>query len=234
MSLNPEIKILFFIVVVTITSYGLEIFYPGLINSGSFMALITLLVGSFAIYLYLKQKQDYKRDAANIILMEIRNAEDCIERVKSTKFIDQNKVLLLNHAWSKYNYLFINDFDRDEWDTVSNFYNQCRLYDEAVKQLKNIGPLQIEQKVGYVQKTLVDLAKEFSEKKFSENKEENEEIIKAYDDKKKKFLDKVEKESYIFPPSQPITDATEHLANIEKITTSTIGMKLKKIAGVKN
>ena len=47
------------------------------------MATTTLVVGGVAIYLYIKQKVDFKRDAASIILMEIRQAEKEIERIKT-------------------------------------------------------------------------------------------------------------------------------------------------------
>ena len=50
------------------------------LNSNFFIALTTLLVGSFAIFLYLKRKNDFKREAANILLMEIRNAEQMIDK----------------------------------------------------------------------------------------------------------------------------------------------------------
>lgn len=39
------------------------------------IGLITLVVGLSAIYLYLKQKVDSKRDIAKLILQEIRYAE---------------------------------------------------------------------------------------------------------------------------------------------------------------
>jgi hypothetical protein len=42
------------------------------------IGLITLIVGLSAIYLYLKQKADSKRDIAKLILQEIRYAEQQI------------------------------------------------------------------------------------------------------------------------------------------------------------
>lgn len=42
------------------------------------IGVITLVVGFLAIYLYLKQKADAKRDIAKLILQEIRYAEQQI------------------------------------------------------------------------------------------------------------------------------------------------------------
>lgn len=36
-------------------------------------------------------------------------------------------------SWSVYRYLFVRDFDRDEWDTISEFYHKCQLIDSAVQ-----------------------------------------------------------------------------------------------------
>ncbi len=36
-------------------------------------------------------------------------------------------------SWSKYKYLFVRDFDRDERDIIFGFYEQCNTYDETVK-----------------------------------------------------------------------------------------------------
>lgn len=191
-------------------------------NSNFFLALIALLVGIFAIGLYIKQKRDYKKDAANIILMEVRNAESSIANIKSTRFIDYNKLLLSNNSWAKYSYLFIKDLDRDEWDVINNFFNQCKLYDESIKQLKNSLPLQIEQKANHIQKTLVDLAREF----FQDQE--------GYKDRRDKFLKIIESEPYWFKPSQPQNEVMRSLDNINYISTTTIGAKLKKIAGIRN
>jgi len=49
---------------------------PSFFNSN--IGVVTLLVGLFAIYLYLKQKKDYKKNAAKLILQEVRYAEQKI------------------------------------------------------------------------------------------------------------------------------------------------------------
>lgn len=190
-------------------------------NSNFFIALITLLVGSFAIYLYIKQKRDYKRDAANIILMEIRYAEKTINDMKINGVVISLNMesLLPSNSWFKYNHLFIKNFDRDELDLVNNFYNQCSTIDSALMQLSV--SKQIEQKSGFIQQGLIQIAKDA--------------ISEAdYDNKKKNFLKIIEKEPYVFPPGAPIKTIKKGLSNLATITTTTVGSKLKRIAKIAN
>ena len=53
-------------------------FFHSFVNSSFFLALVTFFVGGIAIFLYLIQKINKKRDASRIILQEIRRAEDII------------------------------------------------------------------------------------------------------------------------------------------------------------
>jgi hypothetical protein len=48
------------------------------------LGAVTFVVGFLAIYLYLKQRRDRKRDAASLILQEIRYAEQQIRNAKIT------------------------------------------------------------------------------------------------------------------------------------------------------
>lgn len=48
-------------------------------NSSFFIALVTLATGLFAFRLYFQKNKDIKKDAANILLLEIQNAERQLE-----------------------------------------------------------------------------------------------------------------------------------------------------------
>lgn len=190
-----------------------------LLDSSFFIALITLLVGSFAIGLYITQKRDYKRDSASIILMEIRHAEQVIDRMKASgiEISNATHILLPTNNWAKYNYLFIKDLDRDELDLINNFYNQCSVIDNALSQMSI--SKQLEQKGSYIHNILVLIAKDA--------------ISKAdFDNKKNNFLELIQKETYVFRPNAPITTIIQGLNSLAGITTSTAGNKLKKIARI--
>ena len=109
-------------------------------NSNFFIAIIALIVGGFAIGLYIVQKKDYKRDVANIILMEIRRAERVSDQIKLSgiRISENMENLLPTNNWVGNNYLFIRDLDRDELDLVNNFYNQCSIIDSSLSQMSNL------------------------------------------------------------------------------------------------
>lgn len=189
-------------------------------NSNFFVGLITLIVGGVAIFIYIKQKRDQKRDAANIILMEIRYAEKLIERFTAGGIVMdlQNKIIPTNN-WYKYNYLFVQDLDIDEIDQLNNFYNQCSLIDKSIEQL-NINK-QLEQKSQAIHQVLIQLAKESIG---------NEAVYVLNRDV---FLNIVNREIYVFRPDAPTKTIDNAMANIRFIMTSTVGAKLKNIAGIK-
>lgn len=191
-------------------------------DSNFFVAVIAAIVGTSAIYLYITQKNDKKRDAANIVLMEIRHAEKMIDQIRGGGTIEMLQTLLLTNKWSKYNYLFIEDLDRDELDLINNFYNQCSLIDNSLTQLSI--SYQLKQKSDHIHNALADLAIE--EIKLSGN-------LETFQIKAQKFLQIMENFGYKFNPLDPQQKIISALGNIQKITTSPAGNTLKKIAKLK-
>lgn len=195
-----------------------EFFYSNLFES-----IIVLFVGTFAIGLYIWQKRDFKNGIASIILVEIRNAEQSILTVRNrgldNALNSNDKLLLPNNSWTKYNYLFINDFDVDEWYSINNFINNCLSYDDLLKYYKEDIPYQIRQKEKYIQKKLVDL----SAKKF--NKEG------SYEKRRLEFINKINIENFTFNPNYHSQEILKVILNLDTgLSTSSVGVKLKQIA----
>lgn len=197
-----------------------------LVNSNLFLAATAFLVGTFAIYLYISQKNNYKQDAANIILMEIRHAESIIDQIKKSESIEASQILLPTNNWSKYNYLFIKDLDRDELDLVNNFYNQCELINKSLSQLSISS--QLEQKSNAIHSALVQLAMEESKLSADDNVNRT-----NFNYKKERFLNIIHFDGYAFQPDLPRNKIIKTLICIDKITTSSAGNKLKRIAKLK-
>lgn len=40
-------------------------------------------------------------------------------------------------VWSKYSHIFSKDFDNDEWEAVSNFFQNAKLLNAAVKKSRD-------------------------------------------------------------------------------------------------
>jgi len=191
------------------------------LNSNFFLALTTAIVGAVAIFLYIKQKKDKKRDAANIILMEIRKAEQIINNYKKHGVVigvTMNKILNQN-SWNRYNYLFINYLDRDELDLINNFYATCSKLDNTIEQLDTSH--QLREKSNAVHSTLSLIAKDA--------------ISKAdFQDKKSKYLGNILEDGFSFNANALIDSVTKELSSLGFVTTTTVGAKLKKIAKLKN
>ncbi len=228
MKIDKSYNPLFIITAVVIIPVTLALMFFHELESNYIIAYVTFLVGSSAIYLYIKQKDDKKRDSASILLMEIRNAEKIIDQIKGGNIVlNQFDIKLLSsNSWNKYNYLFIEDFDRDELDLVNNFYIQCSIIDNYLHQI-NINT-QLRQKSSYIHKTLVELS--MTESQLSLNQESNK---VSYDIKRDNFIKMISSEGYSFIPDAAKNAIDKALRNIRYVTTSSAGNKLKKIAKLK-
>jgi len=114
------------------------------LNSNFFLALTTLVVGGFAIYLYLKQKEDRKRDAAKLILQEIRYAEQKIRKYREVKSYKLYDKLLPTNSWNDNIHLFIKELKETEIDLISDFYAKASYIDtliNIISQQKNNPPI---------------------------------------------------------------------------------------------
>lgn len=106
-----------------------------ILDSQFFVALITLFVGSVAYLIYLKQKNDFRKDAANLILQEIRYAEQKIREVREkndNKFHLADKLLPTNN-WNKNIHLFISELEENQIDIISKFYSRVTFIDHLIR-----------------------------------------------------------------------------------------------------
>lgn len=103
-------------------------------NSNFFIAATTIFVGGFAVYLYKKQQNDGKKDAAKLIVQEIRYAE---QQIRNARMLAENNYYLANKllptsSWHKNIHLFINDLKESQIDLISQFYSQAKYLDEVI------------------------------------------------------------------------------------------------------
>lgn len=106
-------------------------------NSSFFTSFTTIIVGGFAIYLYLKQKTDHRRDAARLILQEIRYAEQQIRNFKEFGEYRLSDKLLPTNNWNKNIHLFIKDLKETEIDLISKFYSKASYIDIVISKISD-------------------------------------------------------------------------------------------------
>lgn len=134
-------KASFYILLLGLIILGIFIslrFFYSFVNSSFFFALVTLFVGGIAISLYLIQKRNRKRDAARIIIQEIRRAEDIISDYKKTGSYQFAKKIIATNSWTKNIHLFVGDLDNDELDKISDLYSTGEYLDNLVGQISQI------------------------------------------------------------------------------------------------
>lgn len=201
------------------------------LNSNFFVAFVTIVVGTIALVVYWIQKRDSKREAANIILLEIRAAERKLVEIKKSlknEILPNDLRLMPTENWSKFSFLFIRDFDRDEWDSLVSFYNNCQLIDETIKYNNDSFWNDVEQIRSNKQRLLADFAyKAALDKNARKEFDDVTDLIDGlYMSKQGKFG---------YTPQKTLNDAKKHVDEIApRISQSTIGLKLKKLANIKS
>lgn len=180
------------------------------------LGLVTLIVGGFAICLYFKQKNDTKRDAARIIIQEIRRAEDIIAEYKQVGSYQFAKKIIATNSWTKNINFFVGDLNNDELDKISDLYSTGEYLDNLVDKVSKI-TLEDE----------VERSKEFLREEQKKQKQPS--LINPKDQQKPP------NQTLIFPGLIPVWKGRldEISFKIEPIYHSTIVWKLKKIAKVK-
>ncbi len=212
------------------------------LNSDFFVGIITFLVGTFAYLVYRKQKRDEKRDAANIILLEIENAERQLGVIakggKTSERLNEEIKLMKNASWDKYCYHFVRDFDRNEWDKISDFYDKCLQYDAAVEtQVSNFNSdtIKIQE---HMQRVISDYAKNCTDIIIAANDDAKiiAQAMEDYEDKKSRFYNIFTGGNYAasaprdYLPSKFSMEARSALETIDKnLSLTSVGMKLKKM-----
>jgi hypothetical protein len=109
-----------------------------LVDPEHHIGLFTLLVGLFAIYLYLKQKKDHKRESASLILQEIRYAEQRVKNYRTYGSYSFAEKLLPTNSWHKNIHLFVRDFSESEIDIISKFFSNAEYLDDALSTAADI------------------------------------------------------------------------------------------------
>lgn len=204
-------------------------------NSTFFQTLVTLLVGLIALFIYRKQKKDSKQAAANSVFLEIQHIERSIPKVKdavrsgSLNHLDLS--LLREDAWSKYSSLFSADFDKDEWEVITDFYQNARLLDESIRQSSKSFNEDIVQIRINKQRMLADIAKDTIDNPAPDSKS----TVEQYNTKVE-VLDKLymsRQDDFAYTPVKYVNDAKKCLEDLDRISITNIGLKFKKIIGLK-
>jgi len=210
-------------------------------NSSFFIAVTTLAVGTFAYRVYRRQKRDDKSDAAKVMLLEIEGAEQTLQsqRINETQPFtpsgEEDLYLMPLASWGKYKYLFVRNFDRNEWDKISDFYLRCQVYDEAVRFQVSVVKKNQEELRFNVQRILADYADKYIRSLKGKSTIQQVQLEQDYIAERKLFTDTYVNTQpthmFTYIPVMPYNDAIRALKGLDKsISLTSIGIKLKHIA----
>lgn len=129
---------------------GMRDFFEHIIpvfNSSFFIGCITAAAATVTLFVYRRQKSDYIRDAASIILIEIQKAEELLTDARrayvQTKSEDADRIkfpeklrVMETDSWEKYRYLFARVIPDEVWSEINNFYVNCRLFDASLQRIE--------------------------------------------------------------------------------------------------
>ncbi len=97
----------------------------------------TILVGLVAVFIYFQGRRDSRKDAAKLILQEIRYADQKVRNYRTYSSYNFTEKILPTNSWNKNINLFIRDLTESELDLISKFFSSASYLDEVIKSISN-------------------------------------------------------------------------------------------------
>ena len=228
----------FLIIVLSVSYFNINAILNFIKENSNQLVLVTNviigLIGLTVLYIYRKQKADEKKDAANIILLEIQNAEKLLKQSKNQLYkpIPEllNTLVMEQESWNRYKYLFVADLDKIQWSAITDFYSSCKKFDEAVR-LNNsfFEKNEIQIRVQLTQQR-AECIKEYLPKIKNVSGSKKESIFAEMDKNIKLFFDTYLSHGLLYNPQRPIDDAKDAIVSLDMdLSLSSVGKKLEEI-----
>ncbi len=190
-----------------------------LFNSNS-AGILTVFTGFIAWQIYRSQIRLREKEAAIVLLNEIRYAENALKIITASGFDVQNEmisILPVSNSWDKNYQIFTRYLSGDDFRLLSDFFNGCRAAQSELEQWRRYFVVAREEKGKEIQIRLVCLAESCT------NNDD-------YEQKKKKILDRTHEEDFIFPFGKPERYFSQYVHSLPQISGTTILASLSKLA----
>lgn len=182
-------------------------------------SIVTFIVGTVALVIYWLTKRNEKRNAATIILMDIRHAENVVLSILEKGSIDTLiKNIIVDNNWEKYKHLFALNFSQDDFSAFNRFFGACVEISEARSRMLDVFNSGLVAKAEIIQELLLKI----------ENPSSDEGQKKRQD-----IINHACSESYNFDPDDPKTRIFRGMQLMGRLSNTVAFEKLKKISGVK-
>jgi len=204
------------------------------LDSNLFQSIIALIVGGFAFVQYKINRRDHLRDAASIIIIEIQTASRTIKSIRKRlvdRVLDSDVSVMPSDSWKENRQLFAKYLDRDEWDTIEDFYDRSRLLDDVVKYNRQMFRNDVEQIRINKQRAAADFAID-TVNSIAANNMNREDVANMFSGKVSVYdtLYMSKQGELAYTPNQVTDDAKKYIDNIPDILNSSAYVKLKSIS----
>jgi hypothetical protein len=188
-------------------------------NPEMFNGVVTFVVGLAALAVYWLGKHSDKKNAASIIVMDIRSAEQVVISILEKGSVDYTtKNILSENNWRKYKHLFASDFSYDDFAAFNHFFDACAEISDARNTLRDIFFRNLIEKTAIAQQMVCNV---------------NDINCQEGQTKRQTIIDKLNAETYVFDPNEPKVRAFQNLQLMGRLTNTIAFEKLKRKAGIK-
>ena len=183
-----------------------------------FNSITTLVVGSVALVVYWLTKRAEKRNAATIVVMDIRHAEQVVRAVLEKGAIDRTVgTILSENNWGKYKHLFASDFSYDDFAAFNRFFDACVEIADARVRMNEVFYANLSAKASIAQQKIFSL-----ENPSSPDGEQAKQAVIA----------QLNGEHFVFDPDEPKARILRSLQLVGRLSNTVAFEKLKRAAGI--
>ncbi|WP_370559464.1 hypothetical protein NMD70_07240 [Edwardsiella tarda] len=187
-------------------------------DQGLISASATLIVGIIALIVYKLKLKNERKNAAAIIVMDIRHAEQIISTLLEKQILDRTlKDILIENNWEKYKHLFASYFSNDEFAMFNRFFVACSEISDARQRMIDVFYASLIAKARISQERLLSIADINSEQGRIE---------------RQNIIDHINKEDFVFEPTEPRVRILSSLQSMTRPSETRAFEKLKNLAAM--
>jgi hypothetical protein len=198
------------------------------LNSGFFIAATTMATALVAWLVYRAKIKNDKIQAARVLITEIRIAEERVDQMRDKMNDDVPSDLppiFPTKSWKTYSHLFISDFDQDELKLLNAFYDYGELAEEFAKKDNDFFWVTTEERA----RITVQKIAEFACEAIDTSVTNPDQFVR---ERRDLFSGLLDRNNIPYSPKKSIDVIKKLLPNIPKVTTSSCGLKLKRLANI--
>ncbi|MDK8193312.1 hypothetical protein QP794_24800 [Paenibacillus sp. UMB7766-LJ446] len=188
-------------------------------DSNFFQTTIILLVGFFAFVTYRMTKRDERKNAALLVIMELRSIEENLNKLKDSRDYYVTSPVVTSNEWNTYKHLLVGNLDNDQYKTIDDLYNVATRIEQERRLIREQIEIIIKEKARAYQEQIISVAAQMWDQEKS-----------LFDERARKIADLCFPSAPEFKGKFPKELMEKLLHEYTPVMSTTAGEKLKKIA----